>query len=193
MSLSSVSSSCKDLLERISPGSPQDLLLRIGRPRRRPTQSVRTLQCGHTVWEKKVPFTPVTPTGESKNNSSVIITIIIITIIIIKNIIIIISIIIIIIIITIIIIIFYLTILYIHGLPLIFLYSLKTIKHQALSGVHEDRHEDEPGVPAYLDENLGYWMILGYFFFPETKLLGNISKYGLFTLIPRESPGGKHG
>ena len=96
---------------------------------------------------------------------SVIITIIIITIIIIKNIIIIISIIIIIIIITIIIIIFYLTILYIHGLPLIFLYSLKTIKHQALSGVHEDRHEDEPGVPAYLDENLGYWMILGYFFF----------------------------
>ena len=28
MSLSSVSSSCKDLLERISPGSPQDLLLR---------------------------------------------------------------------------------------------------------------------------------------------------------------------
>ena len=54
------------------------------------------------------------------------------------------------------------TILYIHGLPLFFLYSLNTIKHQALSGVHEDRHEDEPGVPAYLDENLGYWMILGY-------------------------------
>ena len=68
---------------RISPGSPQDLLLRIGRPRRRPTQSVRTVQCGHTVWEEKVPFTPVTPTRESKNNTIITITIITIIIIII--------------------------------------------------------------------------------------------------------------